>query len=284
MKKHLLSLFTLLFLQLALFAQTPDTQDTIIRILAIGNSFSEDGVENYLHELAHTDNKKIIIGNMYIGGAPLSLHLANSKNGANKYSYRKIGLDGVKQTKDQVTLEQGIMDESWDYISFQQASPLSGKYDVIMQSLPDLITYVREKIGAKPKFIYHQTWAYQHDSKHAGFANYNKDQLTMYQAIAETTKRLNKEFKFTFVVPAGTAIQNARTSSIGDNFTRDGYHLQLDYGRFTAACAWYGKLFNTDVRKNSYFPPSINSQQAKIAKTAAHKAVKKPFKVSKIKL
>ncbi|NQD71229.1 DUF4886 domain-containing protein [Sphingobacterium shayense] len=284
MKKQLLTLFTLLFIQLSLFAQATDPQDSILRILAIGNSFSEDGIENYLYELADADDKKIIIGNMYIGGAPLSLHLENSKNGTNKYSYRKVGLDGVKHTTENVTLEHGLKDEDWDYISFQQASPLSGKYDVILESLPDLMKYVRGAVGAKPKFIYHQTWAYQHDSKHKGFANYDNNQLTMYRAIASTTKRLKKEFKFAFLVPAGTAIQNGRTSSIGDKFTRDGYHLQLEYGRFTAACAWYEKLFNTDVRQNSYSPKNVNDQQAFIAKNAAHKAVKKPFKISKIKL
>lgn len=284
MKKHLLTLFAVLFIHISMFAQSGGPQDTVIRILAIGNSFSEDGVETYLHELADAGNKKIIIGNMYIGGAPLSLHLENSKNGAANYSYRKIGLDGIKKTKEKVSLAQALTDEPWDYISFQQVSSLSGKYEVIMQSLPDLTIYVRKKVGAKPQFIYHQTWAYQHDSKHEGFAIYDKDQRTMYQAIANTTKRLKKEFDFAFIVPAGTAIQNGRTSTIGDNFTRDGYHLQLDYGRFTAACAWYEKLFTLDVRQNSYIPTNVNSEQAAIAKAAAHKAVKKPFKISKIKL
>ncbi|MGO1244913.1 MAG: DUF4886 domain-containing protein [Sphingobacterium sp.] len=284
MKKHLLTLFAVLFIQISMFAQNPGIQDSVIRILAIGNSFSEDGVETYLHELADAGNKKIIIGNMYIGGAPLSLHLENSKNGAANYSYRKIGLDGIKKTKEKISLAQALTDEPWDYISFQQVSSLSGKYEVIMQSLPDLTVYVRKKVGTKPQFIYHQTWAYQHDSKHEGFAIYDKNQRTMYRAIAKTTKRLKKEFDFAFIVPAGTAIQNGRTSSIGDNFTRDGYHLQLDYGRFTAACAWYEKLFNLDVRQNSYIPTNVNSEQATIAKAAAHNAIKRPFKISKIKL
>ncbi len=51
------------------------------------------------------------------------------------------------------------------------------------------------------------------------------------------------------VIPAGTAIQNARTSSQGDTYTRDGYHLEQTYGRFTAACVWFEKLFGKDVRK-----------------------------------
>src|SRR3546814_5221338 len=89
MKKHIITFFALLFLQLSLFSQSPQSQNSIVRILAIGNSFSEDGIEHYLHDLANADNKKIIIGNMYIGGAPLSLHLKQSKTGSARYSYRR---------------------------------------------------------------------------------------------------------------------------------------------------------------------------------------------------
>lgn len=39
-----------------------------IKILAVGNSFSDDGVE-YLDELARAAGIKLIIGNLYIGGA-----------------------------------------------------------------------------------------------------------------------------------------------------------------------------------------------------------------------
>lgn len=257
--------------------------DGILRVLAIGNSFSEDGIENYLHELAKADNKQIIIGNMYIGGAPVSLHVKNANNNNPNYAYRKINLDGIKKETKKVSLEEALKDEKWDYVSLQQASPLSGKYDVIMQDLPELIKYV-QALAPQTRLIYHQTWAYQHDSKHKGFANYNNSQTEMYKSIADATKRISKNKAFTFIVPAGTAIQNARTSSVGDTYTRDGYHLELNYGRFTAACVWYEKLFQADVRKNPYKPEKVSELQAKVAKEAAHKAAKKPFKPSKIKL
>lgn len=284
LKKTILLLFTIVAQYNAVFAQVSHTDDDIIKILAIGNSFSEDGIENYLHELATTTDKKVVIGNLYIGGAPLSLHIQNAQEDAAKYSYRKIGLDGKKNTTTGISISQALDDENWDYVSFQQASPLSGKYDIIMESLPALVSYVREKVSAQTQFVYHQTWAYQRDSEHKGFANYNRDQLTMYKAIADASKKVNALGDFKYIIPAGTAIQNARTSSLGDTFTRDGYHLQLDYGRFTAACTWYEKIFGDDVRKNPYKPEQVTDLQAKITKEAAHKAVKKPYKVSKVKL
>src|SRR3546814_10463706 len=62
--------------------EQPDT----LRVLAIGNSFSQDAVEQYLYELAAAADKPIIIANMYIGGAPLSLHWENAD--ADKAAYR----------------------------------------------------------------------------------------------------------------------------------------------------------------------------------------------------
>lgn len=282
MRKSIFLLFSI-FLQLIAVAQSSPQNDEIIKVLAIGNSFSEDGIENYLYDLALNTDKKMVIGNLYIGGAPLSLHVQNTRKNATKYEYRKTKLEGEKIIIKDVGILQALQDENWDYVSFQQASPLSGQYNVIMTSLPELIDYVRKNISSETHFVYHQTWAYQHDSNHGGFANYNHDQLTMYKAIADVSKKLSKLGVFKYIIPAGTAIQNARTSSIGDHLTRDGYHLQLDYGRFTAACTWYEKLFQEDVRENSYKPDKVTELQAKIAKQAAHQAVRKPYKISPIK-
>ena len=266
------------------FTLSVTAQDKALKILAIGNSFSEDGIENYLYDLAKADGQQVIIGNMYIGGASVELHVKNSREDKASYSYRKVGLDGKKITTKDVSISQAIADEDWDYISLQQASPFSGQYQVIMNNLPELITYVQSLKEPHTKLIYHQTWSYQQNSDHKGFANYDNSQSKMYESIAASTKKISKMKDFDMVIPAGTAIQNARTSSQGDTYTRDGYHLELNYGRFTAACTWFEKLFGKDVRKNAYKPEKVTDKQAAIAKQAAHKAVKKPFKISKVKL
>lgn len=254
-----------------------------MKILAIGNSFSEDALENYLHELATEAGKKIIIGNLYIGGAPLELHLKNAHNDLNAYQYRKIGLDGNKNTTDEVSILEALTDENWDYISLQQVSSHSGKYEIVMESLPSLWTYVVAHVPTDTRLVYHQTWAYQQDSNHEGFKTYQQDQLVMYDSIMNVTSQLDKAGDFAFVVPAGTAIQNGRTSSIGDHFTRDGYHLDLDVGRYTAALVWYGKLFDLNPKRTDYKPEKVNIKQAKIARAAARKAIRRPFKASRIR-
>lgn len=275
--------FLLLPLSSALAQQESPKDDEIIKILAIGNSFSEDALEDYLHDIATTAGKKIIIGNLYIGGAPLALHLKNAHNNLDAYSYRKIGLDGKKHTTEKVSIEHALADENWDYVSLQQASPYSGKYLVVTESLPNLWTYIVAHTHSDTKPVYHQTWAYQQDSNHEGFKSYQQDQLVMYDSIVSVTSRLEETGDFAFIVPAGTAIQNARTSSIGDVFTRDGYHLDLGIGRYTAALTWYGRLFDENPEKTHYKPENFNDKQIQVAQEAARKAIRRPFKISKIR-
>lgn len=251
-----------------------------IKVLAIGNSFSVDAIEQYLYELADASGDEIIIGNMYIGGAELALHQQHSESNADAYSYRKI-VDGKKTTIKNFNLISAIQDEDWDYISLQQASPKSGQFNSFFPYVFSLKRFIKEHASnPKVKFILHATWAYAEDSKHSGFANYNNDQLTMYNAIVSATKSAYKAAQFNVLIPAGTAIQNGRKSVLGDTFCRDGYHLEYTYGRFTAACTWYQVLFKKSVMKNPYKPETITDEQAKIAKRAAYKAAKKPYKVT----
>jgi len=52
--------------------------------------------------------------------------------------------------------------------------------------------------------------------------------MTMYKAIISATKtKILTNSNFTKVIPNGTAIQNMRTSFVGDTLTRDGYHLRI---------------------------------------------------------
>lgn len=259
-------------------------QQKTVRILAIGNSFSQDAVEQYLHELAEAEGFSTIIGNMFIGGCSLERHVKNARDNAPAYAYRKIGTDGKKREKGKMSLETVLADEDWDYVSLQQASPFSGMYETYEASLPELIEYVKARLPKKTKLMLHQTWAYASTSRHSGFKNYNCNQLTMYQAIADAVKKAAKANKIKIVIPSGTAIQNARTSFIGDHLNRDGYHLDVKIGRYTAACTWFERIFKHNVVGNPYTPEGLDEARKAVAQKAAHAAVKHPYKVTDLSI
>ncbi|MBR6002558.1 MAG: DUF4886 domain-containing protein [Bacteroidales bacterium] len=260
----------------AFFTAALGQQKDTLRILAIGNSFSQDAVEQYLWELFDAAGIPVVIGNMYIGGCTLERHFKNTVTGKADYAYRKI-VGGEKTNREGTALKDALSDEPWDYVSFQQASGVSGEYETFEPYLSALRAYVRRRVPADAKFLWHQTWAYSADATHKEFPRYGCDQMKMYKAIVAASKQVVKNHKFG-IIPSGTAIQNARASSMGDVFNRDGYHLELTHGRYTAACTWFEAISGVNVVGNPYHPSTISEETAAICQKAAHAACRRPFK------
>ena len=255
-----------------------------IKVLAIGNSFSMDVVEQYLHELGKAEGTTIIAGNLYIGGCHLQKHLSNLKGEKKAYSYRKVGEDGTRKKYKNYSIQDGLADEQWDYIMVQQVSGMGGIYASFEKYLPEFMKRLRELTPHKPKFIIMQTWAYQGNSQHINFSLYDYNQMKMYKAVTKTYDKVfkDKTYDFYALVPNGTAIQNGRTY-FGDVLTRDGFHLDLKIGRYIGACTLCEVLLGKSVVGNSYKPKGVSANDALMAQKAAHAAVLKPTKVTKIK-
>ena len=208
--------------------------DECLKILTIGNSFSDDSME-YVAEIAKDLGvKNIKLGNLYIGGCSLSKHYNNAIKDLKSYEYR-TNQGNYWTNKKGVSISEAIESENWDYISIQQNSDDSGISSSYSLYLEDLITYIYNTANEEAKIVFNMTWAYQQNSTHQEFVKYNKNQNTMYEAIVEAVKeKVRSNEDISMVIPVGTAIQNARTSFVGDTLTRDGYHLTYDFGRYVA--------------------------------------------------
>ena len=249
-----------------------------VRILAVGNSFSEDSVEQYLWEIAHDAGKEVVIGNMYIGGCSLEKHLNNIKSDAGDYEYRKV-VGGKKTSAAGCSLGWALGDEKWDYVSIQQVSGMSGRYETY-GIVPELLALLHEKAPGAT-FMWHSTWAYQNGSTHGDFPKYGCDQMTMYNAIISATRRVIADNpSLEVLIPSGTAVQNMRATPVGDTMTRDGYHLDYDYGRYTAACTWAAAVLGIDLSAVTWKPATVDEATAALCRRAAADAVAKPYEVT----
>ncbi len=262
--------------------QTPTGQeawrkDDVLKILTIGNSFSDDTME-YVWQIAHDLGvKEIYLGNMFIGGCTLDTHAMNARNNNIAYDYR-VNTGGSWKT-ERHSMADALVSQNWDFVSLQQASGSSGMKDTYGE-LGYLISYVREK-APSAEIVWNMTWAYQQNSSHGEFYKYKNNQMTMYNSIVDTVKTCvlsHPEIKT--VIPNGTAIQNARTSYVGDNLTRDGYHLTLDFGRYIAGLTLFRKLTGISVKNIDFAPDGINGDYRALAVEAAENAVKTPFEVT----
>ena len=255
-----------------------------ISILFIGNSFSDD-TESYMVDiLLALGYTNINIGNMYIGGCSIDMHYTNIMNNASAYDFRMRSHNGRKYTEyvpvsvggKKQTLDFAIGYKDWDIISLQQGSALSGKADSYA-NLNALKTEVQNRAtNPDVQFVFNMTWAYQADSTHPNFPDYNSDQTAMYNAIIDAVQA---KVDFT-VVPNGTAIQNARTSFVGDTLTLDGHHLSLKLGRYIAGLTFVAKVTGEDISDISYAPNGVSASQKFVAIESAKNALTTPFAVT----
>jgi|GEM_PF-32166 len=274
----LLSLaLVLLPLSLSAKVEKASEEPRPIKILAIGNSFSMDSVDQNFYQIAKADDQPVIVGDMYIGGCSIERHVSNIETNSTDYRYLKISAEGEKTYVEGFTLAEAIKDEAWDFVSVQQASHYSGQPETYSE-LQTLVNWIREN-APTAEVVFHQTWAYGEGSNHWAFPNYGSDQWYMYDAITKTVLQETAKVGIKRIIPTGTALQNARRYLGNFDLTRDGFHLSLDAGRYLAACTWYETLFNRSVLDNGYIPDgneegtaAVGAEEAKVLRRAAHNA------------
>ncbi len=254
------------------------------KVLSIGNSFSEDA-HRYLWSIAEAagiPDENIVIANMYIGGAALYQHVTNIQQDSAAYTYQKY----TSETKDStysIKLSEAIIDEEWDVVTFQQASPYSGVASSYADSVNRLTRFVEDNaLNPDVQIAWHMTWAYQQTSTHSGFVNYESDQMTMYEAILDAVQtKIDMVSELHYVIPSGTAIQNARTSYIGDNLTRDGYHLADPMGRYIAGLMFFLSITQSDLEATvSFRPAGVSETMQSLAIEAVNNAFGHPREIT----
>lgn len=252
--------------------------DGVLKILAIGNSFSDDSMQ-YVYQVAKDAGiENIKLGKLYIGGCSLATHLANAKADKSAYDY-KTNTSGTWDAQGNKSIKFAVESDDWDFITFQQVSGQSG----IASTYDDLYELIKivEPLNPSARLAWHMTWAYQKGSGHSDFGKYNKDQMTMYNAIvsAVNTKILTID-NIEIVIPSGTAIQNVRTSFIGDTLTRDGYHLSYGIGRYIAAMAYVKALTGLSIDNSITRPDDVDSYELKAIIESVNNAIDKPYAVT----
>ncbi len=251
-----------------------------LKVLFIGNSFSECTVY-LLHDVATSLGIDIQVEDMYISGCPIDDHYYNLKNNVNKYKHRYWSNGTWAETPNfDQSLATVLASENWDFISVQQASAYSG-VESSYSNIYSFIDLIKTKLIDKnhTRFVFNMTWAYDIGSPNEGFANYGNNQTTMYQSILNCTKKLDRSV-IDIIIPNGTAVQNNRTSYIGDTHTYDGTHLTYPYGDFIASLTAIKSLTGISIDDIAYTPSGVDAGQKSVAIESANKAFNNPYTVT----
>ena len=269
---------------------TPLCDGKTLKMLAITSSFGLNTTD-LLYDIAKAEGcTDVVVGRLYASGCTLEKHVSFAENNTAGYTYTKNST-GQWETVEAASMLYGLQDEDWDIIFIQQSAAQSGLEESYMDYLDILLPYVnKNKTNPNARLIWNMTWAYQSDSDQNVFVTrFKKDQKLMYETIVNVLKeKILPRTEFSAIIPSGTAVQNVRTSFIGDTLTKDTFHLN-NLGKVIAGYTLYSVLTGEEVAEikldtvSSYDikqPIQLTSEQKKVIAEAVNNAIKTPFEVT----
>lgn len=210
-----------------------------MEILSIGNSFSEDA-QRYLHAIAKADGFAMNTYNLYIGGCSLERHYRNMLSERKVYELQMNG----SGTGFYVSLREALLNRKWDIITLQQVSCEATNYETYQPYLNELAKYV-QVYQPKAKIAFHETWAYEKDSRRLCDEMGYQRPKDMFEDIEKSVKKAAEDIDADFIIPSGEMM--LKLADNGMQIHRDTFHASLGPGRYALSLLWYAVLTGNDV-------------------------------------
>ena len=239
-----------------------------MNVLAIGNSFSEDATR-YLHQIARADGENIQVVSLYIGGCSLERHYRNMLSDGRAYELQYNG----QRTGFPVSLSEALLNREWDVVTIQQQSSRSASKETFYPYVTDLVAFVR-KCVPKAKIYFHQTWAYEDESKMLFELTPYKSFKEMADSVINTYSEVAQEQNADGIIPCGEVMSALLEHGI-PKIHRDTFHASYGIGRYALALTWYRTLTGRSVLGNTFsdFDEPITDADVETVKNCVEKVV-----------
>lgn len=254
-----------------------------VKILMIGNSYSVDS-SSYLWDVCTGIGlENVIVSNVWIPGSSIDDHWRHIQSGAAEYEYQK-NTDGSFVVTPGIPLLQALTDEAWDAIVVTPNSSAAGQANSEI-NISRVMSWLQEnKTNPNAEIFWNMTWAYPQNSDDSRFSYFEKDQMTMYNAVVSYVRENVEPLEnVTGVIPTGTTIQNLRTSYLGDTMCRDSIHLSYTHGRFAAAVTVCAYVTGADASNLNQLPAMLEhliANDLPVIRQAVSAALEKPAEVT----
>lgn len=242
----------------------------MMRILAIGNSFSVDAL-HYFRDITEAAGMEAETLDLFVGGCSLKQHVGYIQDQTREY----VCFRNSEETEERISVQEALEEQAWDIVTIQQASQDSGRAETYEPYGTEVIDTVRKYVP-DARIWFHKTWAYEHNSDHPGFAGYNSDQEQMYKQISTAVSKFTADHELP-VIPSGDVIQALRQQPCfdvkngGESLCRDGFHMSMTYGRYAVAAAWFEMLLDGDIRGNTFIPQDTDAAVIQLVQEVVHK-------------
>ena len=248
-----------------------------VKLLTIGNSFADNST-HFLPQLAAAGGKTLVLFKANLGGHSLQQHAgylqafeADPKDP--KGSPYQTKIDPATGQKHGQSLRDALASAPWDFVTIQQASPLSPLPATYQPYAGILVAYIH-RYAPQAKILIHETWAYPDDCPRYQDPKlpYLKNPQVMYQNVRASYAKLAADTGLV-ILPVGDAFN---TVLAGPDPLR--LHRKADIhananGEYLGAAVFYEMIYGERVIASSYLPPGVSAADAARLRDTAHATV-----------
>lgn len=267
-----------------------------MKLLMIGNSYGNDAMayfEKILHDAGYIN---VVIGHMGESSMAINDHYHNiDDDPTNDYIYKSSGttfsvhhktVNGV-YVELEADYKKIVADEDWDVITFYQGpnSMATLTDESYYSELNNFCAALRANMtNPEGKIVYYMPWVHGEENT-SGY----------YKKLSELTQKLfvGNEL-IDGIIPAGTVIQNLRTSYLNSStdgkgdINRDWGHLNYGVGRYAVGLTFYAYLTGGDIHGISYIPTVEEArlpftdpkENIEVIREAIGNALEAPFEIT----
>ena len=236
----------------------PEEEAGVLKILTLGHSLTVDACHMLNLVAAAEGMGDVIIGTLYYSGCPLNKHvqyLTENAPAYNLYTSSTTTPNMIPTIEEGVTMEYALSYDYWDIIIMQ-----AGVFEVARSAtytngdIQKIQEYVnKHKLADWATFAWHMPWVFpvdrdlqltkDNDSYHKNYEEFDHDRSKLYGAMTKCVgDHIVTDETFDFLIPSGTAIENALSSYLTEKDLHRDYAHANDFGRLIAAYTWYCKL------------------------------------------
>lgn len=244
----------------------PGEEGKTLKVLTLGNSGAVD-CGHMLALIAKTEGyENFKLATLYYSGCSLTMHVGfMSKNEAvyKLYVSSTDTPDKIPTIMNDVTMEQALRYDYWDIVVMQESSwdIAGGDSAGIGNNIQILQKYVRDNcINPNVKFVYNSNWAGPTDNAlrdtypnpennvyYTRYVAYGDDRSNLYNAIIQGVQNaIVPDDSFEYIIPSGTAMENAFSSYWEEKDIHRDYWHASDRARVMVSYVWLCRLFGIE--------------------------------------
>lgn len=288
-----------------------------LKVLFVGNSFSQNAVSQ-LDQIAKSAGvTETLIANLHQSAHPVSGYVENITSKNNEYIYTERGtLADTSHNSNACNLDYGLTAQDWDIVviqpycwqSYGEENGPNGEQFVSANGYEPIATLAdyakKTSTNPKVKLAFYQIWSRPFDylqfngaGDHVWKGQY-RDGLSsqfVWQQIVNAYDYAEGTSPFSYYVPVGTAIENARLTfleetpmkdastsyknAVGSGLNSDNIHLNA-WGSFIDGMTFVKELTGLSIDNVSYKPSGMADSELAMAKIAVNAAFDGPSKNS----